>query len=74
MTKHRRVLFHPFGPFPFLLQLGKGERFLHCGLPTSERVGQENAGPLIAIFRQRGVQFLHGEADLQVGDHEGGLA
>ena len=67
-----RVLLDAFGAFPLLLQFGEGQRLLHRGFPAGERVGQEDAGAFVAVIGQGGVQFLHGEADLQVGDHEGG--
>ena len=39
-------------------------------LPSGQRVGEEHACALGAVIRQRRVEVLHGQADLQVCDDE----
>ena len=65
-------MLHPIGSFPLLFQFREGQGLLHSGFPTGEGVGEEDAGAFVVVIGQWGVQFLHGEADLQVRDHEGG--
>ena len=50
---------------------GKGIGCPWPRLPAGEGIGQENAGPLCPFIRQRRVQCLHGEADLEMSHDEG---
>ena len=51
---------------------GNGKRLLDGGLPARERVSEEDAGALVPVIGQRGVEGLHGESDLEVCDDERG--
>ena len=72
MTRTGVSLLDAFGPLPFFLQFGERQGLLYRGFPAGERVGEEDTGAFVAVTGQRGVQFLHRQADLQVGHHEGG--
>ena len=41
-------------------------------LPAGEGIGEKDAGALVPVVGQRGVEGLHGESDLQVCDDEWG--
>ena len=69
--EYRRVLLDALGAVALLLQLGEGERLLDGGLPARERVSEEDAGALVPVLGERGVEGLHGESDLEVCDDEG---
>ena len=64
------VLLHPRGAVAFFRKLREGQAPGRAGLPAGERVGEEDAGALGAIVRQRRIEALQREPHLQVGDDE----
>ena len=60
----RRILLHPVGAVPLLLQLREGQWLLHAGLPAGEGVGEVHPGALRLVIGQGGVQRLHGQTNL----------
>ena len=68
--ENRLIPLDPLGAVALFLQFGKWQRLGRLWLPAGERVGEEDAGALIPVVRQRRVERLHGQPDLQMGDDE----
>ena len=66
-----RLLFHALCAVAFFFQFGEGQRLGRSRLPAVERIGEEDTRALRPVVRQRRVEILHGEPDLQMGDDEG---
>ena len=69
--QNRGVLLDLLGSVSLLLKLREGEWFLDRRFPAGKRVGEENACPFGAVFRQRRVKVLHCQPNLQMGHNEG---
>ena len=68
----RRFLLDPLRPVALFLQLGEGEGLGGSRLPAGQGIGEEYTSAFRPVAGERRVEVLHGQADLQMGNHEGG--